>query len=1008
MLIKHPAFYVLPFILLTAFSGHTEAQSAGRQEKTIEKKLSGWNNPVEGWKNIRLLKPDSLAFDRGSEMLEIYLPAAVALNPVREDDIDLLTASASELLGRKFRGYKISFFSGGKSLYDYIPNFYRFKTATDSGRIPVRLGARPVLLDRIDRPHPLLGLNNRYIALWHSHGYYFDMNLDRWEYQRAKLFGTVEDLSVMAYVVPYLVPLLENAGATVFLPRERDTRKEEVIVDNDTSTGKSKLTLDPGAGDWQHLPGFIMKDTIFDGENPFLMGSSMRSLSGNAEYVPDIPVTGDYALYISYPSVAGNSVKARYTVKHSGGTSDFIINQTLGGGTWIYLGTFRFISGCDAGQSSVRVSNEGDGLLALDAIRFGGGMGNVARRQSSQVIANQRSIEARDPGTGHSPSAETEVSSWKLSGKPRFVEGARYWLQYSGMPDTMVYSPTMGKNDYNDDYMSRSEWVNYLVRHDTSSPHPGLGIPLDLSLAFHTDAGVTPGDSIIGTLAIYSTASMEGKFPDGTSRLASRDLSDIVQTQVVEDIRALFNPSWTRRDLTDKLYYEARKPDVPALLLELLSHQNLADQRLGLDPRFRFSVSRAVYKGMLRYLSSLDGSEYMIEPLPVKGMSLTPAGGKKVILTWDPVTDPLEPTADPAWYMVYTRKGDGGFDNGSRTDSTSVTIELPSYDTIYSFRVTAVNEGGESFPSETLAAGFSTESLGTVMVINGFDRVSGPAWFDTGGMAGVEWWNDRGVADHYNFVTIGDQYDFYRKSEWTDDDNAGWGATYSDKAGDLIPGNSFDYPSVHGSSIMSAGYSFISMSDEAATAQGTDLSPYCAADIILGEERTTPMAFMPGVKEFQIYSPSFLDLLSAMREKSLPVLISGAYIGTETAGDTTVQKTVAGLLHFKLRTDHAVKTGRFYATDAASPFFSGTLAFDAGDSGTGLYAAESADAIEPADKSAFTAFRYTENNTSAVVAFPGSVRTVVMGLPFETIPDSSDRDALMVHILDFLLNRTAK
>ncbi len=121
------------------------------------------------------------------------------------------------------------------------------------------------------------------------------------------------------------------------------------------------------------------------------------------------------------------------------------------------------------------------------------------------------------------------------------------------MPDTLVYSPNTNKNDYNDDYQSRALWVNYLIG-DPYKPAneirpEGLGIPMDLSLAFHTDAGVTPDDSIIGTLAIYSTGSDNGKFPDGTSRMASRDLSDIIQTQVVEDIRNIFNPEWTQKGI---------------------------------------------------------------------------------------------------------------------------------------------------------------------------------------------------------------------------------------------------------------------------------------------------------------------------------------------------------------------------------------------------------------------------------------------------------------------------
>jgi hypothetical protein len=103
-------------------------------------------------------------------------------------------------------------------------------------------------------------------------------------------------------------------------------------------------------------------------------------------------------------------------------------------------------------------------------------------------------------------------------------------------------------------------------------------------------------------------------------------------------------------------------------------------------------------------------------------------------------------------YRVYTRTGENGFDNGMNVPGTSIEIELPAFDTVFSFRVTAVNEGGESFPSETLAAGFSSGATGTVLVVNGFDRISGPAWFDRDGMAGVEWWNDRGVADQYNFI----------------------------------------------------------------------------------------------------------------------------------------------------------------------------------------------------------------------------------------------------------------
>jgi hypothetical protein len=974
-------------------------------QKAAGARLSGWSSPVTEWNYPDDLRIDSLKVSGESKELKIWFPVAMSFNPVREETITRLRNSLREALGKKFRNYTIKIYTNGFEPEQLIPNYFRHGLAPDPARIPALIPEKPVLINRVNSVHPSKGLHDRYIALWHSHGYYFDMPLDRWEWQRAKLFGTVEDLSVMAYVIPYLTPMLENSGATVFLPRERDIQVNEVVVDNDVSSPNSELVIHVAGKKELTGEGFLIRDTLFTGDNPFRMGTSLRISDGQAAFIPDIPEKGYYSVSVSYPLLKDNSEKVRYRVSHTGGNTDFIINQTMGGGTWLYLGTFLFNAGADQSAGSVTMMCEEGGKAALDAVRFGGGIGNVARRPSTAVVPNLWSLNANASSVSDTP-ADTVSYSWKLSGKPRYLEAARYWLQYAGMPDSLVYSPNKGKNDYNDDYMSRAEWVNYLVSSaDTANPlRPG--IPIDLSLGFHTDAGITPGDSIVGTLAIYSTAADEGKFSDGTSRLASRDLSDIVQTQIVEDISALFNPDWTRRGLWDRSYYEARKPGVPAMLLELLSHQNLADQRFGLDPRFRFHVSRAVYKGVLKYLSFNSGSEYVVHPLPVTHMALTHLGGKRVRLSWEPVIDPLEKTAAPSSYMVYTRTGENGFDNGMEVPATEIEIELPNFDTIFSFRVTAVNEGGESFPSEILAAGFSSGATGTVLVVNGFDRISGPAWFDRDGMAGVEWWNDRGVADRCNFIATGDQYDFSRGSPWTDDDDAGWGASYSDDEGRIIAGNSFDYPFIHGKSIMAAGRSFISVSDEVFTDDGFDFTPYCAADLIFGEEKTTiPVSDSSG-KDFRIYTPEFIQTLERMAAAGMPVFMSGSYTGTDLqmTGDTITVDRVKKLLHFKPRTGHAVMKGHLYATDMARPFFTGSYTFNTADS-PGVYAAEAPDAIEPADKGSLTAFRFSENNTSAGVIYRGKPGSVVLGFPFETIVSPEERDELMRQVLNFLTKK---
>ena len=81
--------------------------------------------------------------------------------------------------------------------------------------------------------------------------------------------------------------------------------------------------------------------------------------------------------------------------------------------------------------------------------------------------------------------------------------------------------------------------------------------------------------------------------------MTSREYADIVQSQIVHDLQGLFSEDWTRRQIWDRGYRESRTPSCPAMLLELLSHQNFEDMKYGLDPTYRFTVSRAIYKGML-------------------------------------------------------------------------------------------------------------------------------------------------------------------------------------------------------------------------------------------------------------------------------------------------------------------------------------------------------------------------------------------------------------------------
>lgn len=125
-------------------------------------------------------------------------------------------------------------------------------------------------------------------------------------------------------------------------------------------------------------------------------------------------------------------------------------------------------------------------------------------------------------------------------------------------------------------------------------------------------------------------------------------------------------------------------------------------------------------------------------------------------LSWKGEDDPQEPSARPREYIVYTRIGYGGFDNGTLVSKSSYTVKIEP-GLVYSFKVTAANRGGESFPSEILSAYKAKREREKVLIINGFDRISGPAVINTPDKAGFDLEQDPGVPYLSNFSFCGVQ-----------------------------------------------------------------------------------------------------------------------------------------------------------------------------------------------------------------------------------------------------------
>ena len=827
----------------------------------------------------------------------LYTNKALSVVSLSDQEVQDLRRLVSQMIYGHHNG-KVTIYTDGYEIGELVTSLYRHRAKNARYTLP----ATTQWVTNTSRPYAAKqGLDGKHIALWGSHGQYFHQPTESWRWQRAKVWSTVEDLYTTSYTMPFLVPMLENAGAVVVQPRERDTQTFEQVVDDSQATLRGQWAIGEGTG-WANPTTHLL-----EGDNPFTKGRYTMEVKcenktkGEVIYTPSLP-TGEYAVYVSYKTLPNSTSKAQYTVVHKGQKTTFSVNQKMGGGTWVYLGTFAF--GPDQANNYVSVAAIANGkeIVSTDAVKFGGGMGSVARYKqpdSFENVPSSKDLPESDAVMIDSAQLLANQANAVTSGLPRYIEAARYWMQYSGIPDS-IYNYTDSKNDYVDDYAARGIWVNYLAGGSAANPNePGLGIPLHASLAFHTDAGVK--DEVVGTLMIYKDYDDDKNknFPTGKSRIVARDLADYMQTQIVEDMRAIYAPEWTRRQLNNSSYAEARHPKVPAVLLELLSHQNMTDMKYGLDPRVRFTISRAMYKSFLKFIHEQYGTEYIVQPLPVNHMAIN-RQAETMKVTWQATEDALEPTATPTYYIVYTRTNDGDWDNGTRVTAPEYTF-TPEKGIRYDICVAAGNAGGLSFKGETLSAYIAPEEKGNVLIVNGFTRVSGPEWWSDsiyGGIRPMSHTVPYGKGVNY----IGEVYDFDSRNEWKTDDNCGWGMCYSDHMDHPTVGNTFDYPALHGKTLAEMGYSYVSTS----VAALDSIAGYDLVDVILGKQKTYTMGHDTS---FHCMPAQLQHALTHYLQHGGRLLLSGAHIASDMQGqeDATFTKNI---LHYEFRTTNASKTGK--------------------------------------------------------------------------------------------------
>ncbi len=716
-----------------------------------------------------------------------------------------------------------------------------------------------------------------------SAGHGWQWNGSRWRTQRPPYQQIIEDHNNAEAVLQYLIPYLENAGATVVPVRERDRSLDRVIADNDNPA------LYSDAGGWQTSgsPGY--------GGTYRFVQTTTGAATAAAEWTLNVPRTGRYALYAWVRSGSNRPPDARYTIQHAGGTAEVRLDQRIRPETWRYLGTFPFY----AGVTTVTLDNhsvENGAYIVADALRLGGGFFDDL--------------------------AGIDTTALSAPDKPWWEVATFYYSQWMGM--AAPYGDVTARPIF-------SRWYHAGVDEDA------------VYISWHSNGYNGDNSTIWGTVSYVHNG-------DSYPRTAgSLELQQAVHDEIIQDLRAGWDANW--RDLGKRqlnlgevrLLWDS-DPDnrMPGVLLELAYHDHVEDANALKEPRFNQLFARATYQGILHYFEERDGVDLVETPEPPTHLRVRNLGEGRVEVAWQPSpADGVGLRGDPATgYRLYTSPDGFAWGGPLAVSGLETTVEdLAEGETLY-VRVTAVNEGGESLPTETLGA--RVGDLAPLLIVNGYDKLN-----------------------RYGLVEEIDPTEGYNLRMW------------------LERMNERDYVTHHGE-VVPAAYAWESASNEAVADGFVDLADYRMVDWILGEE---------SLEEDQTLNTDERLALEAFIEGGGALLISGSELAWNLVSvDVDFLRET---LHVGYVADDAAT---YDVTPLSGGLFEGSnpLSFDAEEE----YDADSPDVLAPVG-AAQAVLAYGTGGTAAVAWASGCNRTLVMGFPLETVRPNA-REGVMAQALAFL------
>ncbi|MDE5787290.1 MAG: hypothetical protein K2H79_01950, partial [Bacteroidaceae bacterium] len=263
-------------LLSSVGSAHAQSAAARIKSRLTNYFTNYTNAAYNGNASVRL---NRVEVDAQGRRVTLSVNERFAEQPFTRETVSRINSDVQRLMPPPYNTYRVSILAGNIPIEELIPAAWsdtmpelrHWGNLEYEGQPWVKPQSRPY-----DISH---GLQGRHIAIWASHGSYYDIRKGVWKWQRPRLYCTAEDLFTQSFVVPFLMPMLENAGAYVFSLRERDWQREEVVVDNDMDTPYGVYSETAGMYEWETAStGFgKVQDVYFDGENPFEAGTFRKA-----------------------------------------------------------------------------------------------------------------------------------------------------------------------------------------------------------------------------------------------------------------------------------------------------------------------------------------------------------------------------------------------------------------------------------------------------------------------------------------------------------------------------------------------------------------------------------------------------------------------------------------------------------------------------------------------------------------------------------------------------------